>query len=860
MKTSTYENQAAQTMLDGIHEPPTFTFHSRGGYTFGKTGAQDVVTASLPDGKSRSEEERRGKILDAMGKIRELGVNEILEMPQLTTIGDQSSGKSSLLESLTMIPFPVSSELCTRSPTGISLSRSVHPKPVISIKPVAPEKCAARPLENISALKSRTWALLNGIDCYIPGPNSETKRSLTYSNLRGCVNDITVVMSYLESIGVPKANIALLTSTPNPETIFETKPSRWTTLDGGFVPAIKRSDEICYDWANLKAKCPNQARNSRFNLGASPQNVIIESTGKAKGDHFVQSYRKLFLGFNPKRDFHQKPSVTVEVSEPDERIDENFEDTEKNSTKLAIFLLTAEILGLGAFLGSSKPESSDKPIHQHDVGIPLSTATELHQLRSHGNYDKKEDKPTLKTDLNTPSSSANSGGDWNGKRNGKKDTNGKRVNDDDQGANDPNRKRLCLDMMESGGRWGCPFAKAYPDRYLHCWFINRGDLSGIKQHIGRYHNDIIDERKLRDIKTYESLFDFCIPDWGSKLRPSHVWNFAGLFENSERYRAIERARRMSEIEELMVISRMPNPEAALVRYIRSRLGIEGDIITDDTDMDPPSKNQEYMGAHGETEIAHDIGSSAVQEAEQVDEPHMMPTVGEQSRAFHYEDFLTQGALDYDLGDYSKVPWVLDVVTSYKGPSTNKLSMDSIIDFIPELVPQVVAESEEISEQGPTDFEQPLVTMEEDKHSTVPPSSVAGDSTVIYMSSSATVPSSHSSYPVVQTGYTVPRSNASRMDRSSYKVLVSRKPAMRSTVELPGPKTFLCKNFDEAEQNLTGWLESKFCDPDATFNWEEWRLEDTITKEKVDNIEGVINQLEFDPYRHATAKYFLVRKE
>ena len=43
---------------------------------------------------------------------------------QLVVVGDQSSGKSSLLEGLTGLPFPVASQLCTRFATKVSFRRS----------------------------------------------------------------------------------------------------------------------------------------------------------------------------------------------------------------------------------------------------------------------------------------------------------------------------------------------------------------------------------------------------------------------------------------------------------------------------------------------------------------------------------------------------------------------------------------------------------------------------------------------------------------------------------------------------------------------------------------------------------------
>jgi len=43
---------------------------------------------------------------------------------QLVVVGDQSSGKSSLLEGLTGLSFPIASDLCTRFATQIVLRRA----------------------------------------------------------------------------------------------------------------------------------------------------------------------------------------------------------------------------------------------------------------------------------------------------------------------------------------------------------------------------------------------------------------------------------------------------------------------------------------------------------------------------------------------------------------------------------------------------------------------------------------------------------------------------------------------------------------------------------------------------------------
>jgi interferon-induced GTP-binding protein Mx1 len=59
--------------------------------------------------------------LGFLNEIRRIGVDQEFEIPQIALIGDQSSGKSSLLNSLTGIPFPRGTGLVTRCPTIIAM-------------------------------------------------------------------------------------------------------------------------------------------------------------------------------------------------------------------------------------------------------------------------------------------------------------------------------------------------------------------------------------------------------------------------------------------------------------------------------------------------------------------------------------------------------------------------------------------------------------------------------------------------------------------------------------------------------------------------------------------------------------------
>ncbi|KAH0372543.1 hypothetical protein KCU65_g1067, partial [Aureobasidium melanogenum] len=63
-------------------------------------------------------------VLDAVDNLRAVGVNNIIPLPQIVACGDQSTGKSSLLEALTGIPFPRDTGLCTRFATQFILRRA----------------------------------------------------------------------------------------------------------------------------------------------------------------------------------------------------------------------------------------------------------------------------------------------------------------------------------------------------------------------------------------------------------------------------------------------------------------------------------------------------------------------------------------------------------------------------------------------------------------------------------------------------------------------------------------------------------------------------------------------------------------
>lgn len=65
------------------------------------------------------------ELLDTIDKLRGLGVDSDIPLPQIVVVGQQSSGKSSVLEAISGIPFPTNDGLCTRFPVEVIMRRGV---------------------------------------------------------------------------------------------------------------------------------------------------------------------------------------------------------------------------------------------------------------------------------------------------------------------------------------------------------------------------------------------------------------------------------------------------------------------------------------------------------------------------------------------------------------------------------------------------------------------------------------------------------------------------------------------------------------------------------------------------------------
>ncbi|KAJ9302153.1 hypothetical protein DTO271G3_1019 [Paecilomyces variotii] len=84
----------------------------------------DISNGNLDtDALESLETHEQRRVLDIVSQLRKCGLDSVLSLPQLVVCGDQSAGKSSVLEALTGVPFPRKDNLCTRYPTEIILRR-----------------------------------------------------------------------------------------------------------------------------------------------------------------------------------------------------------------------------------------------------------------------------------------------------------------------------------------------------------------------------------------------------------------------------------------------------------------------------------------------------------------------------------------------------------------------------------------------------------------------------------------------------------------------------------------------------------------------------------------------------------------
>lgn len=76
----------------------------------GELAAGGTTKGGLTGLKSEKSVER----LEQISSLRARGISKNIDLPQLVVCGDQSAGKSSVLEGISNIPFPRADGVCTK--------------------------------------------------------------------------------------------------------------------------------------------------------------------------------------------------------------------------------------------------------------------------------------------------------------------------------------------------------------------------------------------------------------------------------------------------------------------------------------------------------------------------------------------------------------------------------------------------------------------------------------------------------------------------------------------------------------------------------------------------------------------------
>ncbi|KAK4505474.1 hypothetical protein PRZ48_003437 [Zasmidium cellare] len=152
------------------------------------------------------------RMLEKIDKLFACGVGAQVALPQIVVVGDQSSGKSSVLEGLIKKPLPRDSGLCTRFATHIIFERSATTDIHVSIKP--DQKASKEHIDvcdswgkSVEALDSDAFVEImqevHEVMGLSSGSDESTTRKPTFSNDVLCLKISGPDQEHLSVIDVP---------------------------------------------------------------------------------------------------------------------------------------------------------------------------------------------------------------------------------------------------------------------------------------------------------------------------------------------------------------------------------------------------------------------------------------------------------------------------------------------------------------------------------------------------------------------------------------------------------------------------------------------------------------------------------
>jgi hypothetical protein len=112
-RTSLSSNFSSSPFLSSFYNSNSISFHH----------SSSAHMATFKDVGVAGQGLAENALNERIDKLFACGIGEYVNLPQLVVVGDQSSGKSSVLEGLTKLNFPRDSGLCTRFATQIVFRR-----------------------------------------------------------------------------------------------------------------------------------------------------------------------------------------------------------------------------------------------------------------------------------------------------------------------------------------------------------------------------------------------------------------------------------------------------------------------------------------------------------------------------------------------------------------------------------------------------------------------------------------------------------------------------------------------------------------------------------------------------------------
>ncbi|KAJ5917674.1 hypothetical protein N7466_011228 [Penicillium verhagenii] len=223
------------------------------------------MSDSNTDGEALSQlQVEQGWLLDKIDELRNIGISGLVDLPQLIVCGNQSSGKSSVLEAISRVRFPVKSNICTRFATEVSLRRHPVTRFKVSIEPGPSRK------SEVDRQKVREFApeAFTNID-QLPALIEQAKDCMGIQSEKGVSDDVLKI----EISGPDKPELTLV------------------DLPGLYYS--KSADQGAEGIAIARALTEQYMK--------SPRSIIL-ATVSAKADYHLQEVLDIAAKFDPSRD------------------------------------------------------------------------------------------------------------------------------------------------------------------------------------------------------------------------------------------------------------------------------------------------------------------------------------------------------------------------------------------------------------------------------------------------------------------------------------------------------------------------------------------------------------------------------